>query len=93
MSRIVLHKGNRFTVVVGADHVLKAFTQVYDNNLIDQTPEGEGLVFDWSVALGLEVNRINIDMNKPKPVLQLIESYIRSEEPKEYVDMDLPSFN
>lgn len=91
MSRIILHNGNRFTVVVGVDHVLKSFAQIYDKTQVNKTPEGEGLVFDWSVEFGLENNRTKIDINKPKSILKLIEDHIRSEEPKEYVDLDIPS--
>lgn len=84
MSRIILHKGNRFTVVIGADHILKSFVQVYDKIKVNKTPEGEGLIFDWSVALGLEVNKAKIQINKsPKTILNDVKDYIQSQDPEE----------
>ena len=91
MSRIVLHNGNRFTVVVGVDHVLKSFAQLYDKTQVNNTPDGEGLVFDWSVKFGAEINRAKIDINEPVTIMNLIANYIRSEEPKEYIDLNLPT--
>jgi len=79
MSRIILHNGKRFTVVAGIDHVLKSFVQLYD-----KTPEGEGLIFDWSVTFGNEINKTNNDLNKHKgTVFDFIKSYIQSQEPNE----------
>lgn len=90
MSRIVLHNGNRFTVVAGVDHVLKSFVQLYDKTKMNETPEGEGLVFDWSVALGLEINKTNIDLNTFKgTVLNLIKHYIKSQDPIEGKHLEL----
>lgn len=85
MSRIVLHNGNRFTVVAGVDHVLKSFVQLYDKTKENETPEGEGLVFDWSVALGLEINKTNINLNTSnnKTILGDVKDYINSQDPKE----------
>jgi hypothetical protein len=90
MSRIILHNGNRFTVVAGIDHVLKSFVQVYDKTKENKTPEGEGLIFDWSVALGLEINKTNIDINNYKgTVFDLIKKYIQSQSPREGKNLDL----
>lgn len=90
MSRITLHNGNRFTIVAGADHILKSFLQLYDKTKENETPEGEGLIFDWSVALGLEVNQANININKTnKTILDDLISYVKSQSPREGKYLDL----
>lgn len=90
MSRIVLHNGKRFTIVIGADHVLKSFIQLYDKTKENETPEGEGLIFDWSVAFGVEVNKTNINLELSRgTILYNIKKYIKSQSPIEgkYIDL------
>jgi len=56
MSRITLHQDNRFHLVTGEDHMLGSFIQLYDKDMLNETPEGEGLILDWSQVFGFEVN-------------------------------------
>lgn len=56
MSRKTLYRDNRLTVVGGEDQALGKFLQVFDNKMENETPEGEGLVFDWSEVFGVEIN-------------------------------------
>jgi hypothetical protein len=88
MSRIVLHNGKRFTVIIGVDYILKSFAQLYDKYEKNNTPEGEGLVYDWSVAFGTEVNKINLK-NTNNSVLTQIRNYVIWQAPEENVDLNL----
>lgn len=54
MSRISFYRNETKEVVVGEDHVLGKFIQVYDKEV--ETPEGEGLVLDFSVGYGIDIN-------------------------------------
>jgi len=56
MSRITLHRDKRFHLVAGEDHALGSFIQLFDQDMVNETPEGEGLVVDWSQVFGFEVN-------------------------------------
>ena len=56
MSRNTLHRDKRFHLVEGEDHVLGSFIQLFDKDMQDETPEGEGLVLDWSKMFGMERN-------------------------------------
>lgn len=56
MSRNTLYMDQRLTLVGGTDHMLGNFIQLFDKNLANETPEGEGLVLDWSQGFGMEVN-------------------------------------
>lgn len=56
MSRKTIYQDDRFTIVGGVDHALGEFLQVFDKDVRDETPEGEGLILDWSEFFGMEVN-------------------------------------
>jgi len=56
MSRITLHQDNRFHLVTGEDHMLGSFLQLYDKDMESESPNGEGLILDWSQVFGFEVN-------------------------------------
>lgn len=56
MSRKTIYQDDRFTVVGGVDHMLGEFLQVFDKEMQDETPEGEGLILDWSAGFGMERN-------------------------------------
>jgi hypothetical protein len=56
MSRKTIYKDERFTVVGGDDHAVGKFLQVFDKELENETPEGEGLILDWSELFGMETN-------------------------------------
>lgn len=56
MSRNTLYKDNKLTLVGGDDHMLGKFLQLFDKEMENETPEGEGLVLDWSELFGLERN-------------------------------------
>ena len=56
MSRKTVYQDNRLTVVRGIDHVLGEFFQIFDKEMENETPEGEGIVLDWSQLFGFETN-------------------------------------
>jgi hypothetical protein len=56
MSRKTVYQDKRLTVVSGIDHALGKFHQVFDKEMENETPDGEGLVFDWSELFGFETN-------------------------------------
>ena len=56
MSRITLHQDKRFHLVSGEDHMLGSFLQLYDKDMESESPNGEGLILDWSQVFGFEVN-------------------------------------
>ena len=68
MSRKTIYQDNRLNVVTGDDHALGRFYQVFDKKMQDETPEGEGLVIDWSELFGFETNftgiskKVNIEV-------------------------------
>lgn len=64
MSRITTYKDKRLTIVEGQDNILGAFLQLFDNELQNETPEGEGLVLDYSRLLGFERNLTGIPNEK-----------------------------
>jgi hypothetical protein len=66
MSRKTLIQTDRLTLVGGMDHMLGKFLQLYDKDLEHETPEGEGLVFDWSERMGIETNFTG-ESNKESP--------------------------
>lgn len=74
MSRVTLYHDNRMSVVAGKDHVLGEFIQLYDKEMRDETPEGEGLMYEWSEALGVETNYTELPSTL-SPIL-LIDQYI-----------------
>ena len=63
MSRKTVYQDKRLTVVTGDDHALGKFFQIFDKELQDETPEGEGLVLDWSELFGFETNCTGISKN------------------------------
>lgn len=75
MSRRTLFENSRLTLVGGEDHVLGSFLQLYDKDLQHETPEGEGLIFDWSQGMGIETN-LTGESNK-EPPLAIVMHYIK----------------
>lgn len=99
MSRTTVFKTNRIEVVMGVDHMLGQFIQMYDNNFSSETPEGEGLILDWSEAFGFKTNLTGIsnvqyeekyekyikDWSKDMVAMFITIDYVKQEEPEEYV--------
>ena len=56
MSRKTIYQDDRFTVVGGDDHALGKFLQVFDKEAEYDSPDGEGLILDWSEGFGMETN-------------------------------------
>jgi hypothetical protein len=56
MSRTTMYQDARLTVAKGYDVAVGKFIQIFDNEMINETPEGEGLVLDWSEGFQFEVN-------------------------------------
>jgi len=76
MSRETIYKDEKLTVVSGVDHALGVFLQIYDKDMENETPEGEGLVYDYSEFFGVEVNHTDIpSITSPQT---LAENYIEN---------------
>lgn len=60
MSRITAFKDNRFTIVTGNDHMLGVFIQLYDKEMESETPDGEGIMLDWSQGFKFDRNLTGI---------------------------------
>jgi hypothetical protein len=73
MSRITTYQDSRLTAVKGVDHALGEFLQLFDKDV--ETPEGEGLVYDWSELFGVEVNFTGIPSSTPPQMI--IDTYIK----------------
>jgi hypothetical protein len=74
MSRKTMYSDSRLTVITGDDHALGLFYQIYDRQMIEETPEQEGLVLDWSQLFGFEVNYTGL--SKDLSVTEMIKAYI-----------------
>jgi hypothetical protein len=74
MSRKTIYHDSRLSVVTGDDHALGKFFQIFDKEMQDETPEGEGLVLDWSELFGFETNLTGI--SKQIDVELIIAQYI-----------------
>lgn len=74
MSRETLYQDDHILVVNGIDHALGQFLQIFDQDLKDETPEGEGLVLDWSKRFGFEVNLTSTPNSFG--VLQIMNNYL-----------------
>jgi hypothetical protein len=73
MSRHTIYWDERFSVVAGTDHVLGLFVQLFDKEMEQETPEGEGLMFDWSQGFGVERNLTGIPGENP---VEIVNQYI-----------------
>jgi hypothetical protein len=74
MSRKTVYKDSRLTVVTGTDHALGLFYQLFDKEMENETPEGEGLVLDWSQFFGFEANYTGIPNSEG--LIGIIEKYV-----------------
>ena len=74
MSRITTYKDSRLTAVKGTDHMLGEFLQLFDKEMENETPEGEGLVLDWSERFGMETNLTGTPSSTPPQMI--IDIYI-----------------
>lgn len=75
MSRNTVYQENGITIVAGVDHAIGKFLQLFDKKMEDKTPEGEGLILDWSELFGLEVNSTGIS-DKELPIEKIVLKYI-----------------
>jgi hypothetical protein len=75
MSRKTIFESKRLLLIGGNDHVFGNFLQLYDRDLQHETPEGEGLIFDWSEGMGIEKN-LTGESNK-EPPLAIVMNYIK----------------
>lgn len=78
MSRRVLYQDDRLTLVGGTDVALGTFYQLFDRDKENETPEGEGLIFDWSYVFGIEINLTGIAENEDTSYLDIIDTYIEN---------------
>lgn len=79
MSRITVYQDTEVEVVVGTDHVVGRFIQIYDSTLRGVTPEGEGLIYDWSETFGVQTNMTGIPSSTPPEILmnEYLSEHIR----------------
>lgn len=56
MSRTTIYRDSKLEVIQGNDCIIGTFYQLFDRDMAYETPEGEGLVFDWSQYFGTETN-------------------------------------
>jgi len=61
MSRKTIYRDERFHLVEGEDHAVGSFLQLFDKEMEAETPEGEGLVLDWSSVFGFERNTTGVN--------------------------------
>jgi len=87
MSRRVYYTDNILSVFEGEDHVFGKFYQIFDESLAYETPDGEGLVLDWSSEYGYEINLTGIP-NTENP-LDVVNQYIQTS----ILNTDLPDTN
>ena len=69
MSRITVYQDNQLEVVMGTDHTVGHFIQIYDSEMVNETPEGEGLIYDWSEMFDVQTNYTGIPSSTPPEVL------------------------
>lgn len=74
MSRYIIYKSNRLEVASGNDIMMGKFFQIFDKELEHETPEGEGLVYDWDERHGTSTNYTGISTNLSPE--DLIHEYI-----------------
>lgn len=79
MSRITFYQDSRLTAVQGVDHMLGKFYQLFDKEMEYETPEGEGLVLDWSQGFGYEINLTGEPDSKDP--MDIILAYIKNNMP------------
>jgi len=79
MSRYTIFRNDRIHVVSGDDHVLGKFYQIFDKNFENETPEGEGLVYEWSERFGVERNYTGYPNSSTQQTTPeaVIEKYIK----------------
>lgn len=62
MSRKTIYQDQKLSIIGGHDHMLGDFLQLFNKDMESETPEGEGLVFDWSQGFGTEINLTGIGL-------------------------------
>jgi hypothetical protein len=87
MSRNLIYQDKRLTVEGGIDHLFGNFIQIFDNNLIDDTPDGEGLVFDYDDANGTAVNLTGF--HNSLGTVAIVNKYIEENKFNEDSDQDI----
>lgn len=92
MSRVVYYKDNRLTVITGNDHILGLFIQVYDNKV--ETPDGEGIVLDWSEGFKYSINLTGIPNNDDPTIIvnQYVEKNVDNPKVKNPLVKLIPTF-
>lgn len=56
MSRNTIYEDDKILLVEGKDDISGKFLQMFDRDMENETPEGEGLILDWSEVFGLTIN-------------------------------------
>lgn len=56
MSRHVIYENDRILLTEGEDVISGRFVMMFDHDLESETPDGTGLVMDWSEVSGYKIN-------------------------------------
>lgn len=56
MSRHVIYENDRILLVEGEDVISGRFVMMFDRDMEYDTPDGIGLVMDWSEVSGYKIN-------------------------------------
>lgn len=80
MSRRTIYQDERLALISGQDHAIGQFLQLFDREMERESPDGEGVVFEWSQAFGVETNLTGQPSTLPPP--QIIENYIQEHKQK-----------
>ena len=75
MSRRTIFQDDRLTLIGGQDHAIGQFLQLFDREMEKETPDGEGIIFEWSQAFGVETNLTGLPSVLPPP--EIIDKYIK----------------
>lgn len=76
MSRTIFYSSEPLTIINGIDQIFGEFYQIYDKRFLNETPEGEGLVLDWSANYGFNINLT--ELSNSLPITELIMQYIKN---------------
>lgn len=57
--------------------MLGEFIQLYDMDMMNETPEGEGLVFEWSRGFGIETDFTGLEKGSETPFMICLK-YIKN---------------
>ena len=94
MSRTIFHEDKRITIIKGLDHIYGNFIQIYDNEMLKESSEGEGIVYDWSENFGMETNLTPFpNVLPPDIMVKTYMNYFKPVKPEEMISLSDDDFN